>query len=240
MLIKLKVLTNKSFIMYKPRVTYVDSDRTIKEYISNITKLNDGINMNFDDVYSVESEWSFNCKDNFAIDSLEFIKFVEIEKSYGKIKHEVESNTVVVLSEKSDDQPQRTLMDFVTETCHVPKLNRPEKQESYEWFLNDKFPSPDSITSLLMPERSNSLIRGNMLLFHVDYLRQKREIMSVSREVENEQVYEKDTLQKYRMKRDVEGIIDLINDADYCEPFNIENCLPDNCSYRYSFTQNPK
>ena len=63
-----------------------------------------------------------------------------------KIKHEVESSTVVVLSEKSDDQPQRTLMDFVTETCHVPKLNYPEKQEIYQRFLNDKFPSPEVST----------------------------------------------------------------------------------------------
>ena len=70
--------------------------------------------------------------------------------------------------------------------------------------------------------------------------------MSVSREVKNETVYEKnifelpraDTLQKYRIKSDVvaiERIIDLIKDADYCEPFNIKNCLPDNRSYRYSF-----
>ena len=38
----------------------------------------------------------------------------------------------------------------------------------------------------------------------------------------------------------IERIRDLIKCADYYEPFNIENCLPDNRSYRYSFIQNHK
>ena len=136
MLIKI-VITLESLVKYKAKVTFVDGDKTIKEYISNI-KLDNSSIININDVVSVDAGKGFTSMDNFDKDCLDLVKFADIEKSYGNMPHVlVKLNCKENNEETLDDddvnnvpnnKPTHTLMDFAREACHFPKLNHLENR----------------------------------------------------------------------------------------------------------------
>ena len=166
----------ESLVKYKAKVTFVDGDKTIKEYISNI-KLDDSSIININDVVNVDVGEGCTSMDNFDKDCLDLVEFVDIEKSCGNMPHVlVKLNCKENNEETLDDddvnsvpnnKPTHTLLDFAREACHFPKISHLEKQEMYETFLSCSNPTDDILESLFLRGSGSTPSRGNTLLHDV-------------------------------------------------------------------------
>ena len=115
--------------------------------------------INFEEVISVKAgKGGFTNMDTFDNDSLEFIKFNVLQRSYGNIPNVLIKLKCVdcreeIEAEIIENEPRRTLMDLARESQELryyPKLNHVEKQGLYESFLSTLHPSEDILNALFL------------------------------------------------------------------------------------------